>query len=121
MAILDTITSLFGSKDEVKATSAKRGRDLRSAVRYPQRMRSGFLSHERLISPRKVLIKDLSATGARVEILGDPIKAALFADGVRLYFDSEKHEIPCSVAWCKGKSMGLHFEGRPRPPSRTYK
>lgn len=121
MALLDSITSLFGKKEQASTASVRRGAELRRTVRVPQRMRSGFLWHERLISPRPVVIKDLSVGGARVDILGEPIKAALLADGVKLYFDTEKHEIQCRMAWIKGKSMGLRFEGRPYPPSRKYK
>lgn len=89
--------------------------------RVPQRMRSGYVWAEKLITPRACMFKDLSASGARVEVLGEPIKTSLLMDGVRLYFDTEKHEIQCSVAWIKGRMMGLKFDGRPRPPSRKYK
>jgi uncharacterized Zn ribbon protein len=74
-----------------------------------------------LLTPRPVLIKDLSVKGAKIEIQGDPIKGGILADGVWLYFASEKHEVKCRLAWMKGSSLGLRFEGRPRPPSRTYR
>jgi hypothetical protein len=99
----------------------ERPEDKRVFVRVPQRMKGGFLWHERLIYPRPCVVRDLSITGAKVEVLGEHIKSSILADGVRLYFSSEKHEIQCSVAWVKGQCMGLRFEGRARPPSRTYK
>jgi len=121
MALMDSIASLFGNKDQPKSQAAKSGPELRRTVRVPQRMRSGQVWHERLISPRAVSIKDMSVGGARVEIMGEPIKATLLADGVRLYFDTEKHEVECKLAWMKGKILGLRFVGRPQPPSRKYK
>jgi hypothetical protein len=123
MSFLDSITSgLFPGKDaNGSKNGGKRGEELRRFVRVPQRMRGGFLWNEKLISARPCMIKDISVTGARVELLGDPVKAGLLADGVKLYFNTEKHEIVCSVAWAKGKALGLRFQGKPRPPSRTYK
>lgn len=124
MSFLQTLAStLFGGKDTggARPATARRGEELRRVRRVPQRMRSGFLWAETLISPRACMIKDLSISGARIDVLGEPVKPGLLADGVRLYFDTEKHEIPCTVAWMKGRMMGLKFEGRPRPPSRRYK
>jgi len=123
MTLLETITStLFpGKKPAARGAGAKRGEDLRSVVRVPQRMRSGFLWADRLIAPRACMIKDLSMKGARVEVVGDPIKPSLLADGVKLYFDTEKHEIQCSVMWAKGQQFGLRFDGRAKPPSRKYR
>ncbi|MDQ8698374.1 PilZ domain-containing protein [Hyphomicrobium sp. LHD-15] len=99
----------------------KKFEDLRNFVRVPQRMRSGYLWHDKLIYPRPCMIKDVSVSGARVEIIGDPVKLSLLADGVKLYLETEKHEIMTSVRWAKGMQLGLRFEGRPRPPSRKYK
>ncbi|WP_295558895.1 PilZ domain-containing protein [uncultured Hyphomicrobium sp.] len=122
MSLLESITTLFRGKSAgANGSAGKGGADQRRMRRIPQRMRSGFLWTEKLITPRACMIKDLSVSGARVEILGDSIKPALLVDGVRLYFDTEKHEVPCSVAWMKGSMMGLKFEGRPRPPTRKYK
>ena len=100
---------------------AARPEDNRAFKRTPQRMKGGFLWHERLIYPRPCTIKDISITGAKVEVLGEHLKSSILADGVKLYFSSEKHEIQCRVAWVRGSFMGLRFEGRARPPSRTYK
>lgn len=123
MAILEALTAaLFGGKDKSAAgRGTKRGEDLRSVKRTPQRMRSGFVWNDKLISPRTCMIRDLSVKGARIDIIGEPIKAAILAEGIRLYFDTEKHEVRCKVAWSQGQSLGLRFEGRPLPPSRQYK
>ena len=122
MTLLETITStLFPSKRTSARGAAKRAEDLRSVVRVPQRMRTGYLWAEKLILPRPCMIKDLSVRGARVEVIGDPIKPALLSDGVRLYFDTEKHEIPCSMRWSRGQQFGLRFEGRAKAPSRKYR
>ena len=119
MSFIDTITrSVFRGK----ATSAGKapGEDLRRTRRIPQRMRSGAVWTDKLIAPRTCIVKDLSVGGARVELLGDPLKASQLLDGALLYLDTEKHEIPCSLAWMKGTMLGLKFDGRPRPPSRKY-
>ncbi len=123
MSLLDTLTrTLFGEQaSKAGHTTGKRGADHRTMVRVPQRMRSGFVWNEKLITARPCMFKDLSSRGARVEILGDPIKISLLIDGVKLYFDTEKHEVKCSVAWAKGQQLGLKFDGRPGPPSRKYK
>ncbi len=122
MTFLETINTLFrGKAAGAGGKSGKGGADLRRTRRLPQRMRSGFVWTEKLITPRACMIRDLSTGGARVEILGDPVKMSLLIDGVKLYFETEKHEISCSVAWMKGSMLGLKFEGRPRPPSRKYK
>lgn len=122
MSFIDSLTGLFRGKDAgSRGSKGKRGSDLRRTLRVPQRMRSGFVWNDKLIAPRACMFKDLSAGGARVEILGDPIKPSLLIDGVQLYFDSEKHEIPCSLAWMNGRMLGLKFESRPRPPSRKYR
>ena len=83
-------------------------------------MRGGYIWADKLLTPRPCIFKDLSVGGARIEIIGEPIKPSLLADGLSLYFDSERHEISCSVAWTKGAMMGVRFDGRPRPPSRQY-
>jgi hypothetical protein len=123
MTLIETITAtLFpGKRANPRGAAVKRGEDLRSVVRVPQRMRNGFLWADRLIAPRACMIKDLSMKGARVEVIGDPIKPSLLADGVKLYFDTEKHEIPCSMRWSRGQQFGLRFEGRAKPPSRKYR
>jgi hypothetical protein len=121
MSLLDTLTRTFfpGKEAGARRQTGKRG-DLRTVVRAPQRMRTGFVWNEKLITARPCMFKDLSVKGARVEILGDPIKPSLLVEGVLVYFDTEKHEVLCSVAWSKGPMLGLRFEGRPRPPSRKY-
>lgn len=122
MSFLESISTLLGRKSAgAKGLAGKSGADNRRMRRVPQRMRSGYVWTDKLITPRACMLKDLSASGARVEIIGDPIKPSLLVDGLRLYFDTEKHEIACSVAWMKGAMMGLKFEGRPRAPSRKYR
>ncbi|WP_139247953.1 PilZ domain-containing protein [Hyphomicrobium sp. CS1GBMeth3] len=122
MSFLDTIRRvLFGKETRASRARGTAGPDNRRVRRIPQRMRSGYVYTDKLITPRACMFRDLSVGGARVEVLGEPIKPSLLIDGLRLYFESEKHEVPCSVAWMKGRMMGLKFEGRPRPPSRRYR
>lgn len=121
MSFMDTVRGIFSRGEQSSAKGDARGADKRSVKRIPQRMRSGFVWNEKLISARPCQFKDVSVKGARVEIMGDPIKASLLAEGVRLYFDTEKHEVACSVAWVRGQQLGLKFEGRPSAPSRKYR
>lgn len=122
MSFLDAITrTVFRKESRPGRPGSKGGPEQRRTRRVPQRMRSGFVWTDKLISPRACMFKDLSTGGARVEILGEPIKPSLLIDGIRLYFDTEKHEVLCSVAWMKGRTLGLKFEGRPRAPSRKYR
>jgi hypothetical protein len=121
MSFLDTLTrSIFPKKATSAGKASGNKLDLRRTRRVPQRMRSGYVWTDKLIAPRTCIVKDLSVGGARVEILGDLLKASHLIDGFVLYLDTEKHEIPCSLAWMKGTMLGLKFDGRPRPPSRKY-
>lgn len=122
MSFVQSVQRLLSRRsgsEQVSGTS-RGSSDNRAVSRVPQRMRTGFVWSEKLITARPCMFKDLSIKGARVEVLGDPIKPAILVQGVQLYFDTEKHEIPCSIAWVRGRLLGLKFEGRPRPPSRKY-
>lgn len=122
MSLLETFRRAFSRAvpGAVAAAPGRRGEDNRIVSRAPQRMRTGYVWNEKLITARPCMFKDLSVKGARIEVLGEPIRPGLLAEGLKLYFDTEKHEIPCTVAWSKGRMLGLKFEGRPRPPSRKY-
>lgn len=122
MSLLETIhTLLRRTPADVQSVANKRDADKRRTRRIPQRMRNGFVFSDKMIAPRACMFRDLSIGGARIEVVGEPIKMSLLMDGLRLYFESEKYEIPCSVVWMNGPAIGLKFDGRPRPPSRTYK
>lgn len=110
-------------KAVIARASDSKGRpeDNRRVRRIPQRMKDGFIFSEPMIFPRAVVIRDLSVGGARIQVVGEPVTSKLVVDGLRLYFASEQHEISCHVAWMKGQTIGLKFQGSPRPPSRNYK
>jgi len=123
MSLLDTIARALTFRTVRPAEPAKNGRDsaeMRRLRRVRQRMRSGAVWSDKLIAPRPCMFKDLSVGGAQVEILGAPIKPGLLMDGLWLYFDTEKHEVSCSLVWMNGRTLGLRFEGALRPPSRKY-
>lgn len=122
MSLMETFRRAFSrtAAGAVASGAARREEDNRIVSRTPQRMRTGYVWNEKLITARPCMFKDLSVKGARIEVLGEPIKPALLADGVKLYFDTEKHEIQCSVAWSKGRVLGLKFLGRAGQPSRKY-
>lgn len=122
MPFWETILGWLGKGRAADKRKRKVGEvDKRYVTRAPQRMRTGFVWTEKLLTPRPCMFKDMSPRGARVEILGDLIKPSLLLEDVRLYFDTEKHEVPCSMAWMKGRQIGLKFEGGPRPASRRYR
>jgi PilZ domain len=58
-----------------------------------------------------VKIRDLSASGARVETAG-PVK---LPDGFSLLIVSESMIYPAITRWRKGNLIGLEFGGKPRP------
>lgn len=124
MSFLDTITRALSFRRSVRsadpAKAHRDGAEMRRMRRVRQRMRSGFVWSDKLIAPRPCMFRDLSVSGAQVEILGATIKPSLLMDGLWLYFDTEKHEMPCSLVWMNGRTLGLRFEGTPRPPSRRY-
>lgn len=121
MSFIDTLTRSVFPRNATSAGKAPGTKpDLRRTRRVPQRMRSGYVWTDKLIAPRACIIKDLSVGGARIEILGDPLKVSHFIDGLLLYLDTEKQEIFCSVAWTKGMTVGLKFDGRPHPATRRY-
>jgi hypothetical protein len=84
-------------------------------------MKYGYIWHDSLITPRACMIKDLSVSGAKIQNIGEEVKARLLANNFRFYFCDEKHEIICSLAWIKGQTMGIRFESRALKPSRSYK
>jgi hypothetical protein len=102
---------------------APRGKDdcRRVTKRVPQRMKYGYIWHECLITPRPCMIKDLSVSGAKIQNIGEEVKARLLANNFRFFFCDEKHEVLCSLAWMKGQTMGIRFESRAMKPSRSYK
>jgi hypothetical protein len=53
-----------------------------------------------------LLLRDLSAAGARIRIVG----AAQIPDRFRLIVPMEKIDKPCVVVWRRGSDCGVQFE-----------
>lgn len=125
MTILGSLKGLF---TQLHASASRPMADAlsgadRFTVRRKQRMRHGFVSWPaRPAFPAQVCdVKDASFSGACIELTGALPDSESWASGVRLYLVAENHEFDCHVAWQKGAQVGLHFKGRPHPPSQAYR
>ncbi len=78
----------------------------------------GTIHAERLNEAVPCLIRDLSATGARLEIVKGDRKAFTseewIPDVFTLAFKLERTEVDCEVVWQKGGLLGVRFLSLPR-------
>ncbi len=80
----------------------------------------GFIWSDGMAFPKECSVRDLSVTGARIDLPNDKVRSLTLVDMLILYFPAEKREIECQVAWRSGRSMGLRFIGPYRDPTRRY-
>jgi hypothetical protein len=94
----------------------------RLTVRHRQRMRTAFLTWpaRSALPPLTCRAQDISIRGACLEPHGALPEDGAWALGARVYFSGDDHERECRLAWQKGEMIGVHFEGRPHPLSRSY-
>jgi hypothetical protein len=84
--------------------------------RKHQRMRTlkdGQLISEGMTSLVDVKIRDLSASGARVETT----TVIKLPEAFTLFIPSQKMIYPCRARWRRGMQIGIEFTGPPRPAS----
>jgi hypothetical protein len=131
MVIWHKFKELFVRSDAVAVAPRRAGnalsraamrspQDKRMTVRKPQRFAEGFIWSDRMAASKACNIRDLSATGARIDLLNSGIKAHTLSGVLTLYFPTEKREIDCQVAWRAGSSIGLKFMGSYRAPTKRY-
>jgi hypothetical protein len=111
---------LVGSDAPRRASGSLGGEDKRLTLRRRQRFIGGFIWSDRMAASKACNIRDLSATGARVDLLNSAIKAHTLTGILTLYLPAEKQEIDCQVMWRAGDSIGLRFLGAYRAPTRQY-
>jgi hypothetical protein len=124
MTLFSSLLTLIGARADDGATaSSRREVENRRAVRRPQRMREGFIwcPAKPAFPPQPCRIRDMSLSGARVETIEALPPDVPWSAGVRLYLATEAHELNCRVAWRRDRSLGLHFQSSPMPPSRQYR
>jgi hypothetical protein len=114
------IKELFGHSDAPSAAKQEKGRENRSTIRRPQRLVQGYIWSDRMAFPKECTIRDLSITGARIDLRDDDAKAHMLIGTLTLYFPADKQEIDCQVVWRVKRSMGLRFIGTYRAPTRRY-
>jgi hypothetical protein len=111
---------IFSSTDVRPAAKLVAKRERRGAVRKRQRMMEGFIWTEHMAFSKACTIRNLSATGARADLLSGTVKTHALTGTVTLYLGPDKREIDCQMVWRIGRSIGLRFIGPFRPPTRQY-
>ena len=110
-----------------RATVAANPDERRWAQRKPRSL-PAFLLSDRLQSQVPCIVRDLSSTGARVEIVLGRDTAVRSADELpdrlTLYMVTDEMEVDCEVRRRDGNFAGLRFTSttrlRPRPKARRY-
>jgi hypothetical protein len=111
---------LAGSDARPRAAGCRSGEDKRLTTRRRQRFAGGYIWSDRMAASKVCNIRDLSSTGARIDLLNSAVKAHTLTGILTLYLPAEKQEIDCQVMWRDGASIGLRFLGAYRPPTRQY-
>jgi PilZ domain len=115
------IKAMFVSSDAKPAAKKKDAeQDKRLGMRKPQRLVQGYIWSERMAFSKACSIRNISVSGARIELRDGTLKAHKRSDVLILYVPADKREIDCHVAWRAGRSMGLRFIGNYRGPTRRY-
>jgi hypothetical protein len=104
---------------EAGLTESPKDANRRAAKRKRPRLLDGFVSSDR-ISTRPCTIRDMSATGTRIEFWGESVRRLLSGHRVILYIPSDRAEIEAEVMWREANVMGLRFTSRFRAPTRPY-
>jgi len=91
--------------------------DSRRSRRQTACLQASLVS-ERLTEPLACVIRNLSATGARVELVRSDRKAFAseerIPDAFTLAFRLEKTEVDCELVWRRGDTIGVRFRSLPR-------
>ncbi len=120
MALLQAQTA--GNQMYQVAAGTTHAIERRWAVRKPVATGGTILSHE-LSVPVHCILRDISTTGARLELhvnednlLGPRIKLpAYFTLVIRV----DRVEVDCAIVWRKSGDLGVRFVATPRPYVRS--
>jgi hypothetical protein len=120
MAIADRIAAVTRAKPKVSV--AKRATDERRWARRKPGVVGGMIAYHPVKAPVSCIVRDMSATGAKLEIesgWNEGINSAEdVPDEITLLVRIDKIEVDCVVIWRKAKSLGVRFKGGMRPLSR---
>lgn len=85
-------------------------------------MQRGFITFPKrpAFPPSVCMIKDVSKTGAKIEIVGKSPDESLFDGGFNLYIETRDHERECQPMWRRAGEIGVKFVGPILSPSRAY-
>ena len=114
------LKKMFSSSDAPSPAKQIGRQEMRAAVRKRRRLMQGYIWSQHMAFSKACNIRSVSATGARVDLCSGTVKTRTLTGTVTLYFQADKREIDCEVAWRTGRSIGLHFIGSFRPPTRRY-
>ena len=120
MAPWAKIKSLFAGSNAPDLQQKRKSEERRRVKRRQQRLVEGFLWSDRMAFSKACNIRNVSVSGARVELSTDPAKANMLRGLLTLYFKADKQEIDCEVIWRAGSSIGVQFVGPYRAPTRRY-
>lgn len=98
----------------IEQASSEEGRRSRRQTACLQ----GIIRSERLSEPVACVIRNYSATGARLELVKVERKAFAgeerIPDLFTLGFKLERTEVDCELVWRRGDTMGVRFKSLPR-------
>jgi hypothetical protein len=120
MPIADRIAAVTRAKP--KPSEAKKKADERRWAQRKPGLMGALIAYHPVKPPVDCIIRDMSATGARIEIGGAWGEAFNSAedvpDHVTLLMRLDKTEVDCEVVWRRTKQFGVRFRGGMRPLSR---
>jgi hypothetical protein len=120
MSISNRIASVTRPRPKVQAASAND--DERRWARRKSGVSAGLIAYHPVKAPVACIIRDMSSTGARLEVTagwGEAFNSAEdVPDEITLLVRLDKIEVDCVVVWRKTKQFGVRFKGGMRPLSR---
>jgi len=87
------------------------GATRRMAVRKPQRLVEGIAEWPTMLYGRRCALKDISSTGARIELAEDDTNASRLPNEFTLRIVPDRKKVACAVVWRRGRLAGLRFIG----------
>ena len=121
MAIWQKIKDVLLRSDDQSAKDGKGPGSRRLSDRKQQRLVQGLIWSERMAAPKACSIRNLSVSGARIDLLMSGIRRDLLDGDLVLYLPAERREIDCQLVWHSGQTIGVRFLGSYREPTRQYK
>lgn len=120
MTLWRKITETLGVSTTKPSGKPNKSDEKRIAIRRRQRLAEAYIWSPSMTFSKPCRIRDVSMTGARIEMCDDKVKRQAKGDPLILYFPEEKREIDCKVAWQSGRNIGIEFSGTYRAPTRQY-